>query len=333
MGTQLHSPLVAFFHCEVNGVKLRELILSDHPGLEGVFDSDPVMSRTYQKSFKNALAGEVDTPTADGFNKQLLWPMEEANANDDYRCLIPLYPSALTDKTVQMINGRRFSNENKEARDNRKKKSAEQKPYVSIHFLAATQLGGTKPQNISWLTSKQRGRNLLLESLPPTYSQQHEFSLSKRQDSFFNKNLAYHCYQGLQMLYAVVEAPESVVEVRDQRKQALDLILGQVIQMAAHIQQHYPAGWSESYKLKMPHKYWLDPQRAEREGQELFKQERENGEWVSELMQDFSRWLNTQLKSKLKKRATDFDDAEQWEWFREAESAVKASIRAEEGIF
>ncbi|WP_196221273.1 type I-F CRISPR-associated protein Csy1 [Sansalvadorimonas verongulae] len=332
-GNAAALPLAAFFNSEVDGVKLRDLILADHPALEGAFDSDPEISRGYQKAFKEALEGVVDTPSADGFNKQVLWPLEDAVANDDYRCLVPLYPSALTNKTVQAINERRFNVENKEARDNRRKSNVNHKPYVSIHALAATQLGGTKPQNVSSLTSRQRGRNLLLESLPPTYSQQHEFRLSKRENSFFNRNLVYHCYQGLQMLYAVVEAPKSVMEVRDQRKQALDLILGQILQAAAYIQTHYPAGWSESYKLKMPHKYWLDPRRADQELQESFKEGRENTEWVSEVMKDFSLWINTQLKTKFPKQSTGFDDAEQREWLREAESAVKASIRAQEGIF
>ncbi|MGB0360076.1 MAG: type I-F CRISPR-associated protein Csy1, partial [Endozoicomonas sp.] len=202
---------------------------------------------------------------------------------------------------------------------------------LSFVSLAVTQLGGANPQGISLLTSKQNGRRFLLESLPPTYTRQHEFSLGQRQENFFNKNLAYHCYFGLQELYTVIEAPKSVMAVRDQRKQALGLILGQVLQLAAYIQKHYPPGWSETSQLKMAHKYWLDPHRAMKEGQKAFHEEREKEDWERAVMEDFSAWLNNRLREQFKKQ--DINDAEYREWLREMESAIKASQRSAEGIF
>ncbi|MGO0308046.1 type I-F CRISPR-associated protein Csy1 [Endozoicomonas acroporae] len=332
-GNAAALPLVAFFNISVNGVLLRDLILANLPGLEKTFATDPALSAQYQQKFYASLAAQTDSPTTSGRNKQLLWPRNNAIAEDNYHCLVPLHPSALINNVSGTIYSKRFSEENKNARDNRKKKSVEQKAYVSVISLAALKIGGSNPQNISSLTSKQRGVNLLLESLPPTYSRQQDFSLSKRQESFFSRSLAYHCYEALQMLYAVIEAANSNKDIRDQRKEALDLILGQILQMAAYVQQSFPAGWSENYQLKMAHKLWLDPLRANQEGQTAFKHQREKGEWVQSVMQDFSLWLNNLLHTRFKKQATDFDDVEFREWRREMEATIKASQRNNAGIF
>ncbi len=218
----------------------------------------------------------------------------------------------------------------------RYKKGSDAAPYVTISSIAKCILGGggfLKSRNVSAITGIQGGVNLLLESLPPTYSRRNEFSVGKRQENFFNRNLAYHCYEGLQMLYAVIEAPGSIMDIREQRKEALNLILGQILQIAAYIQQNFLAGWSENYRLKMPHKLWLDPLRADQEDQDAFKEQRERGEWVKIVMQDFALWLNNLLQARFKKQATDFDDVEFSEWQREMEAAIKASQRHDAGIF
>ena len=332
-GNAAALPLAAFFNISVNNTKLRELILAQHPAIEGAFASSPEVSAQYQQAFKQALDGTTDNPTTSGRNKQLLWPLDDAIETDNYRCLLPLHPSALVYEVSQTINELRFSEQNKSAKDNRRKDNIEQQAYLSFVALANQQLGGTKPQNVSSLTSKQGGRMLLLESLPPTYTRQHEFTLGKQQENFFSKPLARHCNEGLRMLYGVVEEAKNTLEQRQQRKRALDLILGQVLQAAAYVQQHYPPGWSASHPLKMQQKYWLDPRRAEQPEQEDFNTARINTDWVPELMNDFSLWLNSLLRQQFKQQATAFNDDHHLEWLRTMEAAIKASQRAREGIF
>ena len=95
-------------------------------------------------------------------NKQTLWVINAYEETDieqlNYINIVPLYPSVLTHEVYQRINHLKFSDDNKAARDNRFKKTAEQRPYVSLNNLATVQLGGTKPQNVSLLMSKQGGR-------------------------------------------------------------------------------------------------------------------------------------------------------------------------------
>ncbi|MGB0361068.1 MAG: type I-F CRISPR-associated protein Csy1, partial [Endozoicomonas sp.] len=125
-GNAAALPLATFFNSDVNDTRLRDLILADHPALEGAFADDLKLSLQYQQAFYKALAGETEQPATHERNKQLLWPMAEAKTHDNYHCLIPLSPSALTHNVFRKVD-HRFSEENKTARENRKKKTIEQK--------------------------------------------------------------------------------------------------------------------------------------------------------------------------------------------------------------
>ena len=133
-GNAAALPLASFFNTIVDqslGIKLRDLILHGHPSLEGVFSSKLENSNNYETEFKVALSNEQSQPSTDERNKQLLWP-STANAaqTDEYTTLIPLHPSALTYAVHQKLTQLRYSDANKEARENRKKTTAEQAPYV-----------------------------------------------------------------------------------------------------------------------------------------------------------------------------------------------------------
>ena len=331
-------PLAAFFNTPVGAteeIKLRDLIQSDHSALSGAFSSDPDKSDEYQESFKVALLNTpTNNPKTYECNKQVLWPLEENSiAGDSYICLVPLYPSVFTHALYARINDARYSEANKLARDNRKKRTAEQKPYVSISDLAVTKLGGSKPQNVSKLTSEKGGRNYLLPSLPPQIGRQTEFSISKQHRTIFNNSLRYHCYSGLQELYSVIEAPNNTVDVREQRKEALDMILVQILGIAASIQKRNQAGWSKDYQLDGAEKHWLDPERANLKDEETFAKQRASGDWVNQIEHSFSLWLNHILREKFKKQHHAFNDVEHIEWLKAMRASIKASQRAGEGVF
>ena len=203
----------------------------------------------------------------------------------------------------------------------------------SISDLAIKKLGGTKPQNISQLTSSQGGRCYLLPSCPPELIPQRDFSLSKNQTTIFNNSLRYQCYFGLQQLFEVVRSVKNTVEWRDLRKDALDIILAEILNLAAMIQNEYTAGWSKDYQLKMDEKYWLDPYRIYIEGEESFAKSRAEDNWTATIEQNFSNWLNDVLKRQFPKKKYEFADAEHTEWAKEIRDAIKASQRAGQGVF
>jgi CRISPR-associated protein Csy1 len=298
-----------------------------------VFSTNPATSDEHAKRFKVALDNVLEKPVTHERNKQTLWPVGSAISENSYVALVPLYPSALTHQIFQKINQLRYSEENKLARDNRKKKTAEQQAYVSIPDMGVTHLGGTKPENVGYLSSKQRGRNFLLPSLAPVLASEKTLRLGKSQDSLFGPRLAGVCRFGLNQLYDVVNARKNVVSVRDERKEALDFILVAVFKQAEHIQSTNPPGWSKDYQLTMPEKYWLDPGRAELEGEEAFQQARNSSDWQQAICERFALWVNARLQKKFPNQLIQFGDAQYTEWLREMEQAIKASQRAGREVF
>ncbi|MGR3807376.1 type I-F CRISPR-associated protein Csy1 [Pasteurella testudinis] len=330
-GNAAALPLAAFFDIALDdsGTKLRTLIMQDSPALTGVFADDEVRSAEYQRLFKKALISELSKPATHERNKQLLFPV-----GAQYHCIVPLYPSVFTHELYQRIIQLRFSEANKTARENRFKKNVEQKAYLSIPNTAVTILGGTKPQNVSQLMSKQGGRNYLLPSLPPHFKQEHQFSIGHTTSTIFSKNLIYLCRGPLQQLFKIVRTDYNNVHIRKARKDCLDNILFRLISAARDIQLNRAAGWSkEANNLNHAEKLWLDPNRTLLDDEEAFKAEREKGDWRDQITRRFADWLQAVLKKEFSHIKQDFADAEHREWRRELEEMIKESLRVGQEVF
>ena len=329
-GNAAALPLAAFFNIIVDaekGVTLKELLLTDDPRLEGCFADDPELSNQYKVCFQNALKGDLTKPSSDERNKQILWVNHPDPQEDNYTCLVPLYPSSLTNHFYYKINQLRYSDTNKQALSNRYKKDTEQSPYTTLQSIGVTVLGGTKPQNVSQLTSNQGGRNYLLPSLPPIFKSREQIRLTEKQKTIFNRRLAYVCSDGLNMLYEVVRAEKNIYPERDKRKFALELIAQTVLMQAERIQKTHPAGWSKDYLLNEYQKYWLDPNRAELDGEEIFRQQAEQDNWSAKIIHQFASWVNECLKREFKSIQEDFAKPEYNQWRRDMEKAIATQAR------
>lgn len=335
-GNAAALPLAAFFDAwvsETDNIKIVDIIRAGSPALAEAFAAETEQAQQNVARLKDALVNSADKPVTHERNKQVLWPLNDAIKDDQYISLVPLYPSSFTSDFFGRVNTVRYSEENKQARDNRKKKSVEQQAYKAIPDVAVVRLGGTKPQNISRLTSKQSGRNYLLQSLPPQIGADRAYHLNKEQESLFSRSLNQYTYFGLKTLFGVVRNEKKNLEQRDTRKHGLEIILAEVLKAAAQIKQAYPPGWSRDYQLSMAEKYWLDPNRCELDGEEAFLLAREESNWQQEIIESFAHWLNAALRIEFPKRTAEFGDAEFREWKRAMESAIGASQRAKEGVF
>lgn len=338
-GNAAALPLAAFFDFTVDETtKIRDLILADDSDFIASLASDQILANTYHQAFKTALQNIIDEPITHERNKQTLWVANAYEVADidalEYINIVPLYPSVLTHEVYQRINRLKFSDENKTARDNRFKKTAQQQPYVSLNDLATLQLGGTKPQNVSLLMSKQGGRNYLLPSLPPIIKQDGAFKLSKFADSIFGTGMEYNAREAIQSIFKSIKDPRNVVDVREARKRAIDEVLYQIFSAAEDIRTNLPAGWSKDYELNRYEKLWLDPKRADLEGEEDFKSERDQDDaWHGKIVHGFARWLNTLMQAEFQAIASDFGDAEHLDWEREIEAMKKRYERAGKGVF
>ena len=329
-GNAAALPLAAFFNIIVDaekGVTLKELLLTNDPRLEGCFTDDPELSNQYKVCFQNALKGDLTKPSSDERNKQILWVNHPDPQEDNYTCLVPLYPSSLTNHFYYKINQLRYSDTNKQALSNRYKKDTEQFSYTTLQSIGVTVLGGTKPQNVSQLTSNQGGRNYLLPSLPPIFKSREQIRLTEKQKTIFNRRLAYVCSDGLNMLYEVVRAEKNIYPERDKRKFALELIAQTVLMQAERIQKTHPAGWSKDYLLNEYQKYWLDPNRAELDGEEIFRQQAEQDNWSAKIIHQFASWVNECLKREFKSIQEDFAKPEYNQWRRDMEKAIATQAR------
>lgn len=339
-GNAAALPLAAFFDFEINETtKIRDLILSDNADFIRSLADDEAIANGYHQDFKKAIQNLISHPATHERNKQTLWPMNAYSNSEvedfDYTTVIPLYPSVLTHEVYQRINHLKFSDDNKMARHNRFKKTAEQKPYVSLNNLATVQLGGTKPQNVSLLMSKQGGRNYLLPSMPPMIKARDDtFKPSKFADTIFSTSLARKSKSAIDKVFDVVREQRNNVNVRDIRKLAIDEILHFIFISAESMRTTLPAGWSKDYELDECEKLWLDPKRSELEGEERFKTKREEDDsWHQEIIHRFARWLNTLLQEEFKDIEREFADPEHLEWEREIEAMKKQYERSGKGVF
>lgn len=325
-------PLVAFFEWEViKGIKMRDVILQNSEAVQKSFADDIELSKSYQQAFLDCLNNQLKNPKTHELNKQLLYPL----ANDEYISLIPLHPSVLTHEFFIKINDKKYNEDNKTARENRHKKNVTQQRYISIHDLASVQLGGTKPQNVSQLMSKQGGRNYLLPSLPPKFKSSDSIRISPNAQSIFDgKAIQYHAREQLKALFALIKTDYNNVHIRDARKSILDEIVYRVFEIAFNLQNNRPAGWSKDYPyLKMAEKYWLDPHRGELEGEDEFKLARETKNWREEIEIAFADWLQHLLKLEFRPIAHEFADPEHNEWRDEIKEEIKQSLRLGQGVF
>ena len=318
--------IFAFLKLPVANTTLMQLIIDEHPALIDSLSSNPSQAKFYIEQFKNNILAQTLEPVTHERNKQILWPTNQHF--DSYTCLIPLHPSSLCHQFYQKINTIKFSDQIKEAKENRKKKMVTQMPYPTIQNLAIVKLGGSNPQGVSQLTSAQGGRNYLLPNLPPKLTRQKEFDMPLSAHTLFERSLRYECREGWQSLKRAVEAKKSIMAVRECRKKGIASIIMSIISLAEKIQNEKTAGWSRDHdELDMAQKYWLDPRRGDLPGEEEFKAAYDRGEWIPIVEKTFALWLNNWLKQAFPKHALDFDDAEFQEWRRKINVALRTSQR------
>ena len=332
-------PLAAFFDFEIDDTtKIRDLILVDNTDFVASLAGDQSLAKTYQQNFKAALQNVITEPVTDERNKQLLWVTNAYQGEDidelNYINIIPLYPSVLTHEMYQRINQLKFSDENKAARDNRFKKTADQQPYISLNNLATVQLGGTKSQNVGRLNNFQSGRNYLLPSLPPILNlADSTFKPSKFASTIFAKSLANKVNPILQDIFYVVKSAKNTVDIRDARKEAMDEILKRIFEFANYMRNDLPAGWTKDSDLDECEQFWLDPKRAELPDEEEWSARREQTEWHKETIHRFARWMNTLLQEKFKDIRTEIADPEHNQWEQDIDAMKRLYERAGKGVF
>lgn len=263
---------------------LASLQRGDHSALQALAEDEHQLAQ-WVKGFTQALSDK--TLSSHKLAKQVYFPIGN---NGDYHLLSPLYSSSLAHTLYQRINASRFSEASIDARKARRELQWSPDTLQIFADVAVQGVGGTKPQNISYLNSARGGKSYLLRCAPPEWH-----SVTKppiEQKTIFGPTLGRIAGGSIHLLrsYLVsVAQQENTMLIRQKRAERVDDIIGMVFSYAAEIQNLTDQqGWStrSDCQLKQSQRFWLDRFSY---GQDLDDTSRR------EIADDFAHWVTTRV--------------------------------------
>lgn len=304
---------------EVNGRSLLTALLAQDADALAALHTDPAQAQALRDAFVSLTRPRAEGPSSHTLAKQLYW-LTGTDACDDahYTLLAPLYATSLAHAVHAQVQEDRFGEANKAARQARRERKMHDGVFHDYPGLAVQNMGGTKPQNISQLNSERRGMNYLLSSLPPQWKV-NEQRFPTHADSVFTRYFDTRplVRQTVKALRHYLESnPNPVKDTRDHRKELVDVLVDEMVAMAAELQHALPPGWTLNdprfSKLNDDEQTWLDALRAELPEEADFANRWLAMEWPDAIGTRFGNWLNARLEGQL-----SFSDIEFREWKKE----------------
>lgn len=293
---------------------LTKIAKGDFSSLSKFSQNDSELT-TWVAGFSQAL--EEKEISSHKLSKQIYFPLDDGN----YHLLGPLYASSVAQEVFNRINDTRYSDESKVLRKSRREGKYNNGVLVDYPNVAVQTFGGTKPQNISQLNSARGGKSYLFSCQPPEWKRELRVPLSKNAFWAAYDRRVWRTAKSLRDYLKRVEKRDSNRLMREIRTGYVDELIGELLQLAAEIQQlPIPAGWSSDSAITLFEQYWLDPMRAD----ESFQRERERMDWIDKIAERFSGWLNGQLN---KSKVLAFGDVEFVEWKQTIAEALKSDMR------
>ena len=289
-----------FLKLPFEGSSLLGLLLADDPDLAAVLSDNADQSMKLSKAL-TGIATLRGKAASHMYAKQLYWLIgRDANEDQGYHLLAPLFATSLAHRVFQTINADRFSDASKEARAARKSGKFTDHIVHDYPNLAVQKLGGTKPQNISQLNSERRGRNYLLASLPPRWKSIDLRPLLNTDSMFHSFGRRPEVKNAVRALLAfLLSNPAVNVGTRNRRDELVGELVSELSVFKAEIRT-LPPGWSQSpdCHLSAAERRWLDPDGVV--GIEPEQPEQPVAAKILEqISQAFGRWLNRELRDPL----------------------------------
>ncbi|GKX62022.1 type I-F CRISPR-associated protein Csy1 [Pragia fontium] len=316
---------------------ILDLVLKEDSQLLSVFSESPQQAKQYLAAFKSITQSSMENAKVYELMKQLLWPVNiDAQQQDNYLNIVPLYPTSFVHQVYQNLQEIRFSDEVKLAKDARKNEKGHEVGYTIVPDIAYVKLGGTKPQNISQLNSERGGRNYLLPSLPPTNQPEDTSAWRVKppvlESSIFDRVFNYFAKKHIKRFCQnVIDESRNNASVREKRQLIIKDILEVLMRYGEQV-RGFDGGWSKHGGLKASQAFWLDPKRADIDAE--WAELRETSDWKMELAHDFGVWLNHRLNDAYRdNKYIHLADTEQKEWKYDMADLIKQSIREGWGIF
>ena len=298
-----------FLKQEHQGRSLLGYILDQDPAVIKALSDDREQAESWSRTFAG-ITGSGRDMASHKLAKQVYFPLKDGG----YHLLAPLFPSSLVQVVYNRMREDRFSEESKEARKAKRENQTCDHGYADYPDMAVQAFGGTKPQNISQLNSERHGESWLLSSKPPIWKSPEikaPLGVSTIFGRWFSSRASVRSLNKSLSDY-LRSTDYNNMHIRQGRAKLVDLIVDEVLQFAAEMEQLDP-GWSAdpACTLDQAEKLWLDPDRAETD--QVFKDQRKIGKWQKEIADRFGNWLNKQLNFTKKKRLPlGQDEHEQW---------------------
>ncbi len=284
-----------------NGKTILENLEQNTNDIQSIFnatDCDYNVIRSELLQIKSVDSEQVKTS---GSVKQVYFPIDDT----DYHLLSILTPSAAIYQLKEKINFIRFSDQAKEAREARKKNHFKEHGLAQIVGLAGIGYGGTKPQNISVINSKNGGVALLLSSMPPELNKR---KINPPKIDFFDLRQQWLAPFEDQFIdfHRILTTQNNNVKIRNKRDYLIELVQILVADNVNKIRKGVPLKWSNGdyyQNLIAWQKIWLDEQYLERRA--------EDNTYLEHAAQGFARWfmnVYTLLLEKNNLKKHEFDD-------------------------
>jgi len=218
--------------------------------------------------------------------KQVYFPVE-----DGYHQLSILTNSGMLFELRKRLNKIRFGADEEEKEHLKalraKKRNSEfsEDEYREVFGLTTIGYGGTKPQNISVLNSRNGGKAQLLNSMPPILELR---DIHFPKVDFFKNSISVwefkSTFYSLHFLYKK-NYPRNM-EIRDERDGYYGEIIDGIIERMYAVREVSTEQYYEkNSKLKHHQKVWLIKS-------ESYKKEREkDDEWLETLLKEIARWI------------------------------------------
>ena len=215
--------------------------------------------------------------------KQVYFP-----TSDGYHLLSVLTPSGLVFELKKRIQELRFSDKNKEARVAKRNQEFHAEGFDEILDLTVFGYGGSKPQTVSVLNSKNRGESYLLPCKPPKLDQR-AIRLPSR--DFFKQTLFVRDFDVyFKSLFELMALDINNMHIRDGIRKVLHKIVDEVMYRAFCVRE-FAGGWSqtEHYQaLPKAQQLWLDA--------ELIEARLEDDEWQEAIAKALRQWLAGEIE-------------------------------------
>lgn len=254
-------------HLELNSEKIKNDLQISSASFDKLSEDFLVIKKLSETALTSEKVKQVYFPVTDGC----------------YHLLSILTPSGLLFELKNRIQKIRFSDQAKQAREDKKKLAHNDAGFDDLYGLTMIYFGGAHPKNISVLNSANGGKSYLLPSLPPSFKQQHQ-RLPK--NNFFDNILwSKEVKDIFILLHELFKTDYNNKNIREGRDAHIQSLVDYIIEKMWLVRSQLPE-WSnaDNFELLPKHqKIWLD---------DLYKDVRGIEEdWLNKIITECARWI------------------------------------------